>query len=51
MTDRELLEFLIKEMSATQSQLSNIELKIAQFIKEHKAILYGYGQNDKYVSK
>lgn len=51
MTDRELLESLMKTITANQSQINNIECKIDQFIKEHKAVLYGYGRNDKYASK
>ena len=39
MTDRELLEDLVKNSIANQSQINNIELKIDQIIKEHKAIM------------
>ena len=38
-TDRELLEDLVKNSIANQSQINNIELKIDQIIKEHKAIM------------
>ena len=51
MTDRELLESLMKKMIDNQSQLSNIELKMNLFIKEYKEILYGYGRNGKTSSK
>lgn len=51
MTDRELLESLIKKVNANQSQISNIELKMDQFIKEYKEMLYGYGRNGRKVSK
>ena len=51
MTDRELLESLIEKMTATQSQISNIESKIDKFIKEYNNILCGYARNNKYASK
>jgi hypothetical protein len=47
MTDRELLEVLVEKITVSQSQLSNIELKMDQMIKEQRDILYGYGRNDK----
>lgn len=51
MTDRELLESLMKEVLANQSQIHNVEVKIDQFIKEQKDVLYGYGRNDRYESQ
>ena len=51
MTDRELLESLLKEVATNQSQIRNVELKVDQFIKAQNDILYGYGRNDKYASK
>ena len=51
MTERELLESLLKKVTANQSQISNIELEIDQFVKQYKEMLYGYGRNDKYASK
>lgn len=40
MTERELLESLMEKSIANQSQISNIEFKMDQFIKEHKEIIY-----------
>lgn len=44
MTDHELLEVLMEKMDANQSQINNVELKIDQFIKEYKEIMYEYGE-------
>jgi len=45
MTDRELLESLIEKVNTNQSQTNNIEIKMDQFAKEYKEMLYEYGQN------
>ena len=51
MTDRELLEALVKKVSANEAQISNIESKIDKFVKQYNDVLYGYARNDKYASK
>lgn len=51
MTDRELLESLLEQITASQVKIDKLESKVNEFVKEDINRLYGFARNDKYPSK
>lgn len=48
MTDRELLESILEQLSASQSHIDNLEAKVDELVKDDKSRSYGFARNDKY---
>lgn len=51
MTDRELLESILEQLSASQSHINELEAKVDEFVKEDKGRLYGFARNGRYESE
>lgn len=48
MTDRELLESILEQLSASQSHIDELEAKVDEFVKDDKSRLYGFARNGRY---
>lgn len=47
MTDRELLESILEQLSTSQSHIDELEAKVDGFVKDDKSRLYGFARNDR----
>lgn len=51
MTDRELLESILEQLSTSQSHIDELEAKVDGFVKDDKSRLYGFARNDRDESR
>lgn len=51
MTDHELLQSILEQLSTSQSHISELEAKVDEFVKEDKGRLYGFARNGRYESE
>ena len=51
MTDRELLESILEQLSTSQSHIDELEAKVDEFVKDDKSRLYGFARNGRNESE